>query len=76
MKGREIMKMKKLIMYVPRWKWFRPPRWRCFYWAYKPLIEPDQLSTLYPTDSRSENTGYYIHNVYPSGDEVDDYEEE
>ena len=23
-----------VIEYVPKWKWFKPPLWRCFRWAY------------------------------------------
>lgn len=23
------------IQYSPRWKWFRPPMWKIFMWAYK-----------------------------------------
>lgn len=23
------------IQYTPRWKWFQPPMWKIFLWAYK-----------------------------------------
>jgi len=43
------------ILYVvvsPRWKWFQPPLWKCFMWAYKKEKEL-LLKNCYP---KSMNT--------------------
>lgn len=36
-----------LITYVPRWKWFKPPMWRIFRWAYK-VHEITKYTNVYP----------------------------
>lgn len=49
------------IVYVPRWKWFKPPMWKIFRWAYKVKevrryinVSPTNIPKDNPNDSKGE----------------------
>lgn len=58
------------ISCTPRWKWFQPPLWKCFMWAYK--IEKQMLFTnAYPksikvVDSKESTQDSLEINFQPS----------
>lgn len=36
------------IVAEPRWKWFQPPMWKCFMWAYK-IHDAKVFTNIYPS---------------------------
>jgi hypothetical protein len=50
------------LVYHPKWKFFKPPKWKCFMWAYnietryaKILMPSEQISDLYNTHLTQDN---------------------